>query len=52
MDYSDSLTEKQWLKAIEDGNFDELDNFASTSRSSKKRKGKGRWGWDFSGIQV
>ncbi|GFS49742.1 hypothetical protein NPIL_418531 [Nephila pilipes] len=25
VDYSDSLTEKQWLKAIEDGNLEEID---------------------------
>jgi len=39
VDYSDSLTEKQWLKAIEDGTFDEGDSF-TTSRSSRKKKGK------------
>ncbi|KAI2800904.1 Transcription activator BRG1 [Blomia tropicalis] len=38
VDYSDSLTEKQWLKAIEDGNFEELDQLAP---KSKKRKSKG-----------
>ena len=40
VDYSDSLTEKQWLKAIEDGNFEELDQLAP---KSKKRKSKGNY---------
>ncbi|XP_074643538.1 SWI/SNF-related matrix-associated actin-dependent regulator of chromatin subfamily A member 2-like [Tubulanus polymorphus] len=38
VDYSDALTEKQWLKAIEDGNLDELEEVAVTPSSSKKSK--------------
>lgn len=38
VDYSDQLTEKQWLKAIEDGNYDELDYSTTTPNKSKKRK--------------
>ena len=54
VDYSDSLTEKQWLKAIEDGNIDELDTPTGRERpersSGKRTKGKGkkkRRGLDF-----
>lgn len=38
VDYSDSLTEKQWLKAIEDGNYEELD-YTGPSRSARRKKG-------------
>ncbi|KAF8792571.1 transcription activator BRG1-like [Argiope bruennichi] len=45
VDYSDSLTDKQWLKAIEDGNLEEIDTAkpkrkvkGSSSSSGKKRK--------------
>lgn len=41
VDYSDSLTEKQWLKAIEDGNYDELDSFGGGG-GKRKRKSKGK----------
>ena len=34
VDYSDSLTEKQWLRAVEEDDFDELDY------GKRKRKGK------------
>ncbi|XP_025109979.1 probable global transcription activator SNF2L2 [Pomacea canaliculata] len=37
VDYSDSLTEKQWLRAIEDGNLDEIEEL-SKSQKRKKRK--------------
>ena len=50
VDYSDSLTEKQWLKAIEDGNIDELDTSSRSERTGKRTKGKGkkkRKGFDF-----
>lgn len=41
VDYSDQLTEKQWLRAIEDGNLDELE----TPRRKKSRgKGEGKSG--------
>lgn len=45
VDYSDSLTEKQWLKAIEDGNIDELDTTTTTTTTrptGKRGKGKGK----------
>ncbi|XP_015906861.2 probable global transcription activator SNF2L2 [Parasteatoda tepidariorum] len=42
VDYSDSLTDKQWLKAIEDGNLDELETTrrrrCAPGTSGKKRK--------------
>ncbi|GFS58566.1 hypothetical protein TNIN_482531 [Trichonephila inaurata madagascariensis] len=44
VDYSDSLTEKQWLKAIEDGNIEEIEQPVKPKRKStgsssgKKRK--------------
>ncbi|KAH9409281.1 Transcription activator BRG1 [Tyrophagus putrescentiae] len=41
VDYSDSLTEKQWLKAIEDGNYEELE-YTGPSRGSRKKKGSKR----------
>ncbi|KPM06633.1 global transcription activator SNF2L2-like protein [Sarcoptes scabiei] len=40
IDYSDSLTDRQWLKAIEDGNYDEIE--FNTGGKSKKRKSKGK----------
>ena len=42
VDYSDSLTEKQWLKAIEDGNLDELETTTRPTGSGKRSKGKGK----------
>jgi SWI/SNF-related matrix-associated actin-dependent regulator of chromatin subfamily A protein 2/4 len=45
VDYSDSLTEKQWLKAIEDGNLDEIE--VKTKRGRGKQKGKKRKGDDY-----
>ncbi len=45
VDYSDSLTEKQWLKAIEDGNYEELE-YTGPSRGSRKKKGK----WEFGSL--
>ena len=42
VDYSDSLTEKQWLQAIEDGNLDEIqeeireEKKKTTARKRKK----------------
>ncbi|OTF70525.1 global transcription activator SNF2L2-like protein, partial [Euroglyphus maynei] len=38
VDYSDSLTERQWLKAIEDGNYDEIE--FNTGPKSRRRKSK------------
>ncbi|GIY43299.1 hypothetical protein CDAR_27011 [Caerostris darwini] len=45
VDYSDSLTDKQWLKAIEDGNLDDIEQTPKPKRkvkdgssTSKKRK--------------
>lgn len=41
VNYSDALTEKQFLKAIEDGRAEDLERgFVSTPRSARKRKGK------------
>ncbi|XP_074603236.1 SWI/SNF-related matrix-associated actin-dependent regulator of chromatin subfamily A member 2-like isoform X2 [Brevipalpus obovatus] len=37
VDYSDALTEKQWLKAIEDGTYEDVEPKAR-SKSGKKRK--------------
>ncbi|KAL8604698.1 Transcription activator BRG1 [Nucella lapillus] len=39
VNYSDSLTENQWLRAIEDGNLDEMEEI---TKSHKKRKHKER----------
>uniref|UniRef100_K1P321 Putative global transcription activator SNF2L4 n=1 Tax=Magallana gigas TaxID=29159 RepID=K1P321_MAGGI len=38
VDYSDSLTEKQWIKAIEEGNLDEVETVKQKSKKPKKRK--------------
>lgn len=39
VDYTDSLTEKQWLKAIEDGNLDEVEEQQKViKKPSRKRK--------------
>ncbi|BFZ16660.1 hypothetical protein BsWGS_19698 [Bradybaena similaris] len=39
VDYSDSLTEKQWLRAIEDGNLDEVvEEITKKHKKPKKRK--------------
>ncbi|XP_063431293.1 probable global transcription activator SNF2L2 isoform X2 [Mytilus trossulus] len=39
VDYTDSLTEKQWVKAIEDGNLDEVEEQQKvTKKPPKKRK--------------
>lgn len=38
VDYSDSLTEKQWLKAIEEGTLEEIEEEARQKKSSRKRK--------------
>ncbi|GFS49739.1 hypothetical protein NPIL_418521 [Nephila pilipes] len=46
VDYSDSLTDKQWLKAIEDGNLDEIETtkpkrkVPGSSSGKKRRKEK------------
>jgi SWI/SNF-related matrix-associated actin-dependent regulator of chromatin subfamily A protein 2/4 len=42
VDYSDSLTEKQWLKAIEDGNLDELETSTRSTKRQRGGKGKGK----------
>ncbi|KAK3584043.1 hypothetical protein CHS0354_018347 [Potamilus streckersoni] len=39
VDYSDSLTEKQWMRAIEDGNLEEIEE---QKREGKKKGGPGR----------
>lgn len=38
VDYSEHLTEKQWLKAIEDGSLDEIEERQKTRKLTKKRK--------------
>ncbi|ESO94903.1 hypothetical protein LOTGIDRAFT_207958 [Lottia gigantea] len=43
VDYSDALTEKQWLRAIEDGSLDDIeDSPPAKSRKPRKRKGEGK----------
>ena len=37
VDYSEHLTEKQWMKAIEDGRLDEVEE-RQKDRKTKKRK--------------
>ena len=44
VDYSDSLTEKQWLRAIEDGNLDEIE--IKTKKKKQQRGGKKRKDYD------
>uniref|UniRef100_H3CGZ3 SWI/SNF related BAF chromatin remodeling complex subunit ATPase 4a n=1 Tax=Tetraodon nigroviridis TaxID=99883 RepID=H3CGZ3_TETNG len=38
VDYSDSLTEKQWLKAIEEGNLEDIEEEVRHKKTSRKRK--------------
>ena len=38
VDYADSLTEKQWLRAIEDGNLDELEEEVKFTKVDKEKK--------------
>ncbi|XP_056122002.1 transcription activator BRG1 isoform X1 [Rhinichthys klamathensis goyatoka] len=38
VDYSDSLTEKQWLKAIEDGTLDEIEEEVRHKKTTRKRR--------------
>ncbi|GAB6025093.1 putative global transcription activator SNF2L2, variant 3 [Chamberlinius hualienensis] len=38
VDYSDSLTEKEWLKAIEDGDLEEVEVKKKQKRSRKRKK--------------
>ncbi|XP_073809536.1 transcription activator BRG1 isoform X6 [Danio rerio] len=38
VDYSDSLTEKQWLKAIEDGTLEEIEEEVRHRKSARKRR--------------
>uniref|UniRef100_A0A8C4QRL6 SWI/SNF related BAF chromatin remodeling complex subunit ATPase 2 n=1 Tax=Eptatretus burgeri TaxID=7764 RepID=A0A8C4QRL6_EPTBU len=38
VDYSDSLTEKQWLKAIEEGNLDVLEEEVRIKKARKRRR--------------
>ena len=42
VDYTDSLTEKQWLRAIEDGNLDELEVEMKLTKGDKEPKRKGK----------
>ncbi|XP_060082596.1 probable global transcription activator SNF2L2 isoform X1 [Ylistrum balloti] len=42
VDYSDSLTEKQWLKAIEDGNLEEVEEQVKRVPPTEKKKTKKR----------
>uniref|UniRef100_A0A673NBQ0 Transcription activator BRG1 n=1 Tax=Sinocyclocheilus rhinocerous TaxID=307959 RepID=A0A673NBQ0_9TELE len=37
VDYSDSLTEKQWLKAIEEGTLDEIEEEVRYKKTTRKR---------------
>ncbi|KXJ08359.1 putative global transcription activator SNF2L2 [Exaiptasia diaphana] len=41
VDYSEHLTEKQWLKAIEEGSLDEIEERQKTRKMNKKRKREG-----------
>uniref|UniRef100_A0A8C5BVC1 SWI/SNF related BAF chromatin remodeling complex subunit ATPase 4a n=1 Tax=Gadus morhua TaxID=8049 RepID=A0A8C5BVC1_GADMO len=38
VDYSDSLTEKQWLKAIEEGNLEDMEEEVRHKKTTRKRK--------------
>ncbi|XP_070196110.1 probable global transcription activator SNF2L2 [Littorina saxatilis] len=38
VNYSDSLTENQWLRAIEDGNLDEIEEITKSHKKKTKRK--------------
>ncbi|XP_056607331.1 transcription activator BRG1 isoform X3 [Triplophysa dalaica] len=38
VDYSDSLTEKQWLKAIEDGTLEEIEEEVRHKKTARKRR--------------
>ncbi|KAJ8305679.1 hypothetical protein KUTeg_016224 [Tegillarca granosa] len=40
VDYSDSLTEKQWIKAIEDGNLDQAEEKSKTKKPRKRKADK------------
>lgn len=40
VNYSDSLTENQWLRAIEDGNLDEIEEITKSQKKRVKRKDK------------
>lgn len=40
VDYSDSLTEKQWIRAIEDGNLDEVEEETKQNPIKKPKKRK------------
>lgn len=56
VDYTDSLTEKEWLKAIDD-EFDEEaedddEEVASTGSMKKKRRGKKRRYIEFSNFNI
>lgn len=42
VDYSDQFTEKQWLRAIEDGNLDELESTPKTEKKKRRGKGEGK----------
>uniref|UniRef100_T1ITD1 Very low-density lipoprotein receptor n=1 Tax=Strigamia maritima TaxID=126957 RepID=T1ITD1_STRMM len=38
VDYSDSLTEREWLKAVEEGNLDEMEAKQKQKKGGRKRK--------------
>uniref|UniRef100_A0A8C6U3V8 SWI/SNF related, matrix associated, actin dependent regulator of chromatin, subfamily a, member 2 n=1 Tax=Neogobius melanostomus TaxID=47308 RepID=A0A8C6U3V8_9GOBI len=38
VDYSDALTEKQWLRAVEDGNLEEMEEEIRLKRRKRKRR--------------
>uniref|UniRef100_A0A673XTM6 SWI/SNF related BAF chromatin remodeling complex subunit ATPase 2 n=1 Tax=Salmo trutta TaxID=8032 RepID=A0A673XTM6_SALTR len=38
VDYSDALTEKQWLRAVEDGNLEEMEEEIRLKKSRKRRR--------------
>ena len=43
VDYSDQLTEREFLKAVEDGNLDEISDKKKSRKASRKSKGGQSW---------
>ena len=41
VDYSEHLTEKQWMKAIEDGRLDEMEERQKDKRAKKRKRDTG-----------
>ncbi|XP_037536783.1 probable global transcription activator SNF2L2 [Nematolebias whitei] len=53
VDYSDALTEKQWLRAIEDGNLEEMEEeIRLKKRKRKRRQGKDSSSRDITGMKA